>query len=77
MIRVKKKRSVPFHLRSREQARRLKLHCKTNVYYKIDKTHYCSFVCLGINSISGGAPLIGCNAVKISMMDLPLTSESR
>lgn len=63
-------------LRARMLARRLRLHCKINVYDKIDNTHYCCSMCLGINSISG-APLIGCNAVKISMMDLPQTSESR
>lgn len=79
MIMHSVKKKIPFcsfHLRSRKQVRGLRLHCKTNIYGKIDNTHYCCSLCLSINSISG-APLIGCNAVKISMMDLPQRNESR
>lgn len=55
---------------------KLRLHGKINVSDKIENTHYCCSVCLGINSISG-VPLIGGEAVKMSMMDLPQASESR
>lgn len=72
----KKKKPVLFLSTSVLESRRDKLHCKTNVYDKTDNTHYRCSVCLGINCISG-APLIGCNAVKLSMMDLPQTSDSR